>query len=404
MLLTVLALGVLARLEWRDARLSSGVALAVCVVVLAIATFSPLRRSHDVWSYAVLGRIVTVHEGNPYVDSPVDFPDDPYYARIAPQWRRGVTVYGPLWVGVTAAVTKATGESATATRLVFQGLAAVAVGASLVLVHRATRDGLAVALLGLNPMTVLYLVNGGHSDALMGVLLVAAALALRRRPVSAAVLIGAAALVKLVALLALVAAVVWLWTNRGTRAAVRVLAVGTATVAAGYLVYGRTAAIRALRGAQDIVSAPSLWRPWRDHLVAEGRRATETGLGRPALLLVLAIAAVVVLVWRRSPDPSSSMAAALFVFVAAASYTLIWYLAWLVPLVALRVRSRLALVVGAYTAVALVSDEHPAGPSQGPLDHLLDHADDLLRVVAVVGLVVLMIGPSGRFARRAPLP
>jgi alpha-1,6-mannosyltransferase len=409
LVLSLASLTVLTLAERRDPRLDRRVVLAACAVVLLLAVATPLRRSHDVWSYAVLGRMVGVHDGNPYVNSPSDFPDDPYYERISPQWRHGATVYGPVWVAISVALTDATGTSFTATRLAFQGLAALSVGLALLIVDRATRDPVAVALVGLNPMTVLYLVNGGHSDAIIGLALVAAAVAARRRPVLAGVLVGVAALVKLVALLALVALTAWLWTHRGVRAAVRGVAAGAGTVVAGYVVYGRTAAVRALHGAQDSVSAPSIWRPLRDRLIAEGHRSTDTGIGVPALILVVVVAAVVIVARRRDAGPESGMAAALFVYVAAASYTLIWYLAWLVPLVALRPRSRLATLVTIYTVVALVTAEHPAGPSRDSLDQVLDHADDLLRVVAVIGLLALIFGrflDRGRYrdadARSAP--
>ena len=39
----------------------------------------PLLLSTDAWTYWEYGRIAAVHDGNPYVDVPSDFPDDPSY-------------------------------------------------------------------------------------------------------------------------------------------------------------------------------------------------------------------------------------------------------------------------------------------------------------------------------------
>jgi uncharacterized membrane protein len=373
--------------------------LACCGVVLVVAAVTPLHRSRDVWSYAVLGRMVSEHGGNPYVDSPSDFADDPFLAEVEPPWRRGVTVYGPAFVVLATSVTTVTGTSPLATRVAFQSIAALAVGAALLLVDRRTRDPLAVALVGLNPAVALYTVGGGHNDALIGLGLLVAALVASRRPAVAGAALGLAALVKIVAVLALPGLVVWLWCRRD-RAAAAVAAVSAAgTIALGYALVGGRHAVDALRSARDLVSWSSIWRPVQDRLVAGGQPLDETHLGRPALILVLALGALLVAAHRHDRAPSLAVAGALVAYVLGAAYTLVWYLAWVLPLLALDLRSRTTQLVLVYGALLLLAAEHPRGPSIDGLDRLLDHAVDLVRAYTVVALVLLGAGALVVLAR-----
>ena len=93
---------------------------------------------------------------------------------------------------------------------------------TLIVVWRTTRSLAALIFLGLNPVLVVIVVNGGHNDALIGLaLLTAALLAVRRRPRAAGALIGLAALIKLTAGLALIGLVLWAWRHQLRRVRVR---------------------------------------------------------------------------------------------------------------------------------------------------------------------------------------
>ena len=84
------------------------VALAIQVVPLA----GPLLLSTDAWTYWEYGRIAAVHDGNPYVDVPSDYPDDPSYEYAGAAWRDTTSVYGPLFTSVSGAVAVISGSSA----------------------------------------------------------------------------------------------------------------------------------------------------------------------------------------------------------------------------------------------------------------------------------------------------
>src|SRR5436190_22141806 len=106
--------------------LTRRVLLAAAVGGAALALIAPPVGSTDVSSYAVYGRMVAVHHASPYTHVPADYPNDPWYARMATFWHHTGSVYGPLFTGVSAAAMAVAGTSFLATRLFFQLLAALA--------------------------------------------------------------------------------------------------------------------------------------------------------------------------------------------------------------------------------------------------------------------------------------
>ena len=146
-------------------------------VLLVIAVLAPPAGSHDIWSYAMYGRLVSVHHVSPFTHVPADFPHDPMLHLVARGWRHTGSVYGPGFVALSAVGTALTGASQLATRLVFQLLEALALGGVLMIIWRRTRDPVALAFVGLNP-ALLLVVNGAHNDLVVGLALLAGTLLL----------------------------------------------------------------------------------------------------------------------------------------------------------------------------------------------------------------------------------
>jgi CPA1 family monovalent cation:H+ antiporter len=102
-------------------------------------------------------------------------------------------VYGPAFTALSAAGTAVAGESRLATRLFFQGTAALSVLAAVFILGLRSRQGSAPAFLGLNPVVIVSVVGDGHNDALVGLAVLAAVLVVVRRPVVGGFLLGVAA-------------------------------------------------------------------------------------------------------------------------------------------------------------------------------------------------------------------
>src|SRR4029450_2058314 len=204
--------------------------------------------------------MVSRYGESPYRHVPVEYANDRAIRRVKPAWQNTSSVYGPLWNGVSAGVVSVTQTHQLSTRIWFQVLAALSVFLAVLLVARRTRAPAAVALIGLNPLVIYDVVNGGHNDALVGLAVLGGVLfATRKRFVLAAVVIGLAALVKLVALLGLAALAVWVWRRRGPPPPSISSPRGGVVGAGGYAVSGGLDALTPLQEARLQMSRNSIW-------------------------------------------------------------------------------------------------------------------------------------------------
>ncbi len=186
----------------RSRREQVAVVLATAAVIQVVPLFGPLVLSRDAYSYWAYGRIVTTHDGNPFSIAPVGFPGDPATRAVAPAWRDRTSVYGPAFTEASAVVSDAAGRSAERASLLFRLAAAfAAVAATTLAAAVARRKAFAAAFVGWNPLVAVSFAGGGHNDAWMLVLMLAAlALVARRRDTAGGVLWTFAVAIKAVAL------------------------------------------------------------------------------------------------------------------------------------------------------------------------------------------------------------
>ncbi len=165
--------------------------------------------ANDVFRYYLRGDITYSLDGNPFVDAPADFPDQPYH-HLAGEWAKKTSPYGPMWE-IAAATAVAIGKGDLLTAVVaFKviGLAChLGCAALLYLLLGGSEQRSRVALTLLwawNPAALLMFVVDAHNDALMifWLLLGAWALRVRRQPVVAAVALALAVTTKMSAALA----------------------------------------------------------------------------------------------------------------------------------------------------------------------------------------------------------
>jgi hypothetical protein len=148
-------------------------ALAAAIQLAPLA--GPVLLSTDVYTYWDYGRIAAVHGGNPYEDEPSDFPADPAFSRMGAQWRDTTTVYGPGFTLAAEGHAATAGDSPSAAAWLYKALAAVAMIALAALAARiSTRPAFAAAFVGWNPLLALHFAGGGHNDAWMMALVLAA--------------------------------------------------------------------------------------------------------------------------------------------------------------------------------------------------------------------------------------
>ena len=388
--------------RWRRAlRMPMVVALSAVLLVVGVARWP--RDSTDLWSYAAYGRMVSHYGASPYRHVPVEYSNDRAIRRVKPTWQNTSSVYGPVWNGISAGVVSVTQTRQLSTRIWFQSLAALSVFLAVLLIARRTRSPAAVALLGLNPLVIYDVVNGGHNDALVGLaLLVGVLLASRERFKLAALAIALGALVKLVALLGLVALIVWIVRKRGVRPAAIATGIGGGVIAAGYALNGGFDALTPLREARLQMSRNSIWllsnSEGRTNLFGLGRVQFSHDFLQTATTLstiaVIVLAAVLVAGRLRDNTPTMVVGSALVAYLLAGAYVLPWYAAWALPVLVLEWRSGLTRLVLAQSALYLIAYQYRQGvPASVPYRAIFasNVALVLFELTIIVALVVMIV-------------
>lgn len=153
--------------------------------VIPLVFAAPLF-TQDIYSYLAQGSVVA-HGMDPYAAGPVELLGaDNDLARSVPFiWANSPSPYGPVALGIAAAISRVTGDSILWGVLLHRLCALLAlVGAGWAITHLARRcrvQPVAALWLGLlNPLTLLHLVGGIHNESvLLGLLLVGLELGLR---------------------------------------------------------------------------------------------------------------------------------------------------------------------------------------------------------------------------------
>ncbi|HXO07605.1 MAG TPA: polyprenol phosphomannose-dependent alpha 1,6 mannosyltransferase MptB [Solirubrobacteraceae bacterium] len=336
--------------------LSTRTVLMAIAALNAIVLLAPPLVSTDVFSYQAYARMGSLFGTNPYLSGPHALGiGDPVFPYIGAKWSYIPSVYGPaftmfsyllapLAVGASVLVYK---SIATASSL---GIVALTYNAARL---RGVNPVRAAALVGLNPLLILYGVGGGHNDLVMLLAMVAAVYAiLRSRERLGGALTVLAIGVKLTAgiLLPFVIAAGGPLRGRGRRRDL-LIGAGATFAALGSLTL-------AFFGPGVINVLPTIQRSQSEgdwHSLA-GALVTRLGMVTIGHVVgyLLAAAFVVVFawlvrrVWRGELDWIDGVGWATAAMLIAASSLLPWYVAWLLPFAALSSDRRLfrtALVI-----------------------------------------------------------
>jgi alpha-1,6-mannosyltransferase len=338
-------------------RLSARTVLMSIAAMHALVLLAPPLLSTDIFSYQFYGRMGSLYGANPYLVGPHALALDPLFPYIGAKWSYTPTVYGPLFTVLSYVFAPL---SIAGSVVAYKAIAAFASLTTIALVWNSARlRGIdpvrAVALVGLNPLLVIYGVGGGHNDLLMMLALMAGVyLVLAHRERTGSGLMVAAAAIKLTAGVMLAFAIA---SGGGTRARDhrRDVLVGAAAAAAllvglAFAWFG-TAPLH-LFGTVQKVQSEGDWHSVPGFIGAE----LGDGVGHVTgiLLGVLFAAACAWLlrrVWQGRLDWIDAGAWTALALLVTASSFLPWYVVWLLPLAALATDRRLWRIALITTAV-----------------------------------------------------
>jgi alpha-1,6-mannosyltransferase len=333
-------------------RLEPRLALAAIAVTVLALTLAPPILSSDIFGYVAYARLGVLHHLDPYTHGPIAAPHDPILGLV--YWQHPSTPYGPLFTLGSYALAQASLPLAVWSLKV---VAALAFLAALAFTWRAAQGSgrsplRATAIVGGNPLLLVYGVGGGHNDVIVLAAVTAAlALLVARRTVAAGAAMVAAVAIKVTAGLALPFAL--LGARRRGRLALAVGASGVAVAILTLAVFGphvldTVGSIATGRSFEIAYSGPDLLG-----------RLTGTGIdaGVRAVCAAAVVAAALIGLWsvRRGGDWIAAAGWTTLVALVAIPSFVPWYIAWLLPFAALAASRRLASATLVLTAAVVAT-------------------------------------------------
>lgn len=326
--MTVAYAGVVALADSLPERWSLGV-VGTLIVLFGLA---PVLLSSDVFGYVAYVRLGALHDLNPYLHGPEAAPRDAILPLVF--WRHAASPYGPLFT--LAGYPLAHAPIATAVWTLKALTAAAAAGAVALAWRAAARMGRrplrAALMVGANPLLLLFAVAGAHNDVFVLVAVLAAIGALAgghggRAGAQLAIGAGIKASGALLVPFALVG------TRRRLRLAAGIGVAGALTLAVTAPVFGT----HVLDGVGTVTTSSDFVADYTPvDLLA---RVLGTGLSEELRLAasgaaLIAVVAALSATWRGADWLTCAGWAALAVVLAAPTF-MPWYITWLLPMAAL---------------------------------------------------------------------
>ena len=322
------------------------IALTVLALHL-ILVLSPPMQLTDLFNYLGYARLGALHHLNPYTHVIRQELFDPVYGFSS--WHNLRSPYGPLFIALTYPLALVSLPVAYwAVKLATVALSLAFVALIWQIARQLGRDPrLPVAFVALNPVFLIYAVEGFHNDFFMLVpMLGAISLALAHRDRAAGGVLMLAVAVKFTAILLLP----FLLVAAATRARRLRVLIGAAVVAVPLI---------ALDLALFGFSLPNLSQ--QSTLLTGFSFTNLFGLilgvgGTPVLLKIAAVGVVLVVAHQfyRNSDWIGGAGWSTLALIASLSWLMPWYVVWLLPLAALATSVRLRRVALALTVYAVL--------------------------------------------------
>jgi hypothetical protein len=367
------------------ARLPATLVWVAVVAAQGVLLLGPPLSLTDVFNYLHYGRMPALDGLNPYVALPLSAPHDAAYPFS--NWHHLPSPYGPLFTLLTEGLAP---MSLPVAYWVWKGLLLAASLGTLAIVARTARalgrsPKAAVALVGLNPLVLVYGIGGAHNDALMllgAVAAVALVVAGRQESAHPWFDVGAGACVVLAAgfkpSAILLAPIVVLASRRRLAALAGAAGAGVAVLAVVGLLYGGHLPST---GIQDRLVNP-LSVP--NVLAALAGHGGLTAHDRTLAHIVLAVAclgATAAVAWRRTLLPAAA-GGVMLAGVLTLGWTMPWYVWWVLPFAAFartRVLAGICVVLTVWLALGAIPQSvqllhhfgyYPTRSAAGRANHL----------------------------------
>lgn len=339
-------------------RISARTVVTAIVILHLLMLLAPPLISTDVFSYQAYARMGAHYGVNPYLNGPYAIRLDGVFPYVGAKWSSIPSAYGPVFTAGSYLLARLTVATSV---IAYKSIAAAASLGLVALVWRCARlrsiDPVrAIALVGLNPLLVVYGVGGGHNDLLMLLALAASLYALlARRDTAGGALSMLAIGIKLTGGLVLPFALADGGSRRGISGR-RQLVIGCV---AGLTVIAALSVALFGSGSLHLFSTVSQAQHEGDWLSISGAIREKLGLQTVGHVVgdvlitgfVVVCGRLLIAVWRGLIDWIDAAGWATLAMLVASSSLLPWYVGWMLPLAALGRDPRLRKVALAMTGV-----------------------------------------------------
>jgi alpha-1,6-mannosyltransferase len=347
-------------------RLSPRSVLATIGIFVLVVLMAPPLFSTDLFSYQEYARMFFGLHVNPYTHTSQVLALDPLHYYIGAKWINTPTVYGPLFTLISGLFEKTSSTTAIAfSAYAYKTIAAVSCCGIIYMTWKSAKlRGLnpvrGAALVGLNPLVILYGIGGGHNDLLMMAFATAGIWALlARHERSSGALTVAAAAIKLTGGIFLPFALVG---NPGLGAGPRRRKVALGAAVAGVIAVGVGIAVFSgglvnMFHTLSTVQSEGGWQsvPGFFYTALDWKSASHLIAVGFGLAFVLICCRLLWRVYTNQMDWLDGAAWATFWLLMATSSILPWYVTWLLVPVALCTNRRLWTAAVCLTGWILLS-------------------------------------------------
>lgn len=320
---------------------------AILFLVTTLLSFPAL--STDVFDYIATNRVLFVHQANPWLHPPQDFPQDEFI--YLGSWKFRASVYGPVQFLTSSLVYLLAGSNIILNIIAFKVINVIFTVAVIILVKKlleekaSSRLVFGLAVFAWNPLLHIEIIGNAHNDIIMTFFSVLGLyLVLKKRESWGAFALAAAVLAKIAAALFVPIIAFWLIGKGQKRKALKFLAIFITATLIGFASLGKGfLGLLINLGDQLGLYLRSLPTILRFLFLKVGLQNTKAMIAEKILTIPPFIAIFVILIRkiRRTSLIPSLVIAMLSYLIISSPMLQPWYLIWVLPFVSLLPPGRL---------------------------------------------------------------
>jgi hypothetical protein len=305
--------------------------------------------STDIFDYIASNRVLFVHQANPWIHPPQDFPKDEFI--YLGSWKFRASVYGPVQFLFSALVHLLGGDSIILNIIFFKLINSIFFIFTILLIKKILDERMpekiefGLMLFAWNPLVHIEIIGNAHNDIIMAFFIVLSFFAaLQNKRYLTGFALGLATLSKLIAVIYAPIMLLWLLVKRQTREALLFLTIYIITLLIGFLSLGEgSRGLIENLGVQMGLYLRSLPTIIRFTFLKIGLLESQANIVEKLLTIPLfAILYIITLSKLKKIGLAMSLIFSMMIYlIIAAPMLQPWYLVWFLPLLSVLPSGRL---------------------------------------------------------------